>query len=96
MKDKYVKECQFCGNKDFIMGFLRGHYQGYAQFVSIPERLFFSNDKERNVCFVVCKSCGSVVRTFFDNPQGLPEYDAAVTFEDAFKVHKRYFDYKDI
>lgn len=55
MEDKFVKNCPYCDGIDFIETFHMGYGSVYSKDV------LFSGT---NLYHVICKNCGSVVRSY--------------------------------
>ena len=62
MKDVKIDKCQYCGGEEFIEGW-EGSYGGvYVSTGGIRNQALYA---------IVCRNCGSVVRTFCKNPEKL-------------------------
>ena len=56
-----IERCPFCGENEFILA------RQYAPEAYISGQALFGQELKH----VVCRSCGSVVRSYVANPEGL-------------------------
>ena len=57
IKDKYVDKCPYCGNESFI------EIKPDANKFYLAHKNF----KQTKMVYVICKNCGSVVRSYFSS-----------------------------
>ena len=62
MKEVKIEKCQFCGGEEFIEGRIESYGGAY-----VATGLF----KGASLFALVCRDCGSVVRTFCKYPEKL-------------------------
>ena len=62
MRDPYVSICPFCGGGEFI----EAYQDGYAAITAVGN--VWGGQK---LCHVVCRKCGSVVRSYVKDPEKL-------------------------
>lgn len=58
---KKIEICAFCGNNEFLEGIQKGYaaLQGEGFWTTTPLK------------HVICRNCGTVVRSYIDNPEKL-------------------------
>ena len=59
--DVVIERCPFCGQSEFILA------RQYAPEAYVSGQALFGQELKH----VVCRSCGSVVRSYVANPEGL-------------------------
>lgn len=62
MQDKYVKNCPFCDGTEII----ESYQTGYAVVTAVNNKL-----GGVALCHSICRSCGSVVRSYVKEPEKL-------------------------
>lgn len=62
MKEVKIEKCQFCGGEQLIEGRVCSYGGTYVSTGGL---------RNANLFAVVCRDCGSVVRTFCKNPEKL-------------------------
>ena len=62
MKEIKLSACPFCGGKEFV----EGYQNGYATLTSTE-----SGWLGATLRFIVCRDCGSVVRSYVKDPEKL-------------------------
>ena len=62
MKDVKIEKCQYCGGEEFIDGQMASYGGAYVTTGGFKNAALFAT---------VCRSCGSVVRTYCKNPEKL-------------------------
>lgn len=62
MKDVKIERCQYCGGEEFIEGRVAAYGGAYVSTGGFRNEALYA---------VICRNCGSVVRTFCKNPEKL-------------------------
>ena len=62
MKDVEIEKCQYCGGEEFIEGRVASYGGAYITTGGVKTDALYA---------IVCRNCGSVVRTFCKNPENL-------------------------
>ena len=62
MKEVKIEKCQYCGGEEFIEGEEGSYGSVVVSTGGFHQQVLFA---------VVCRDCGSVVRTFCKNPEKL-------------------------
>ena len=62
MKEVIIEKCQYCGGEEFIEGRVASYGGAYVSSGGLCSAALF---------VVVCRNCGSVVRTFCKTPEKL-------------------------
>lgn len=58
-KDVIIKECPYCGHDKFGLGYQRGEGYIVKRFFSIGQPPYH----------IICLNCGSIVRTYIEDPE---------------------------
>lgn len=61
--DRYVSRCPYCGGIEFI----EAYQSGYAVITAVSNKAGWG----QNLYHTVCRSCGSVVRSYVKEPEKL-------------------------
>lgn len=59
------EKCQYCGETEFLTFIQTIGIQNYL----LPEYDSFFNETDKYLRHVICRSCGSVVRSYIKNPE---------------------------
>lgn len=62
MKEVKIEKCQYCGGEEFIEGRLSAYAGVYVSTGGL---------RGEGLTTVICRNCGSVVRTYCKNPEKL-------------------------
>lgn len=62
MRDKYVTNCPYCGGTEMV----EAYQSGYGAAVGVENKLGGAS-----IYHIVCRNCGSVVRSFVKDPEKL-------------------------
>ena len=62
MKEVKIEKCQYCGGDEFIEGQEASYGGVYVSTGGLRSQALYA---------IVCRNCGSVVRTFCKNPEKL-------------------------
>ena len=62
MKEVRIEKCRFCGGEELIEGRIASYGGAYVSTGGFKNDALFA---------VICRDCGSVVRTFCKNPEKL-------------------------